>query len=425
MNEEKQTSAELTEEQKKKYCFQNGMTPERWKKLLNDGCTVDEIYQSAKNILENGGTLTNDNIFKAKKAADFGDDKTEFVWYPYIPIGDYTVLMADGGTGKTILCCGIIANLSKGELLPGEVIENLPSTTLIISAEDRGELLKKRLSASGADLNKVYIVDCMDSEGLNFTDKYNEFIGLIKQHNPKLVIIDPWHAFLGADVDINRVNAVRPVFQSLANIAKTCNCGMILVSHVNKRAQGENANNAATGSTDFINAARSAMRVIFSEEPGEDDVRILIHTKSNYAAAGKSVKYEITSDSGCKWAGFSEITRKTLEEAARRKKTAGEVIDSHHEQAETKLLLIRAIQERAVCGKTVRVSYDELKELYGGDIFGSGQPKKALDSIASNLEQYEISIETGKKVLYKGKSLNGFYIYKEIPIDDMLADLPE
>lgn len=425
MSEEKQTPAELTEEQKKEYCFKNGMTAERWKKLLNDGCTVNEIYQSAKSILSNGDSLTDDTVFKAKCAADFGDDKTEFVWYPYIPIGDYTVLMADGGTGKTILCCGIIANLSRGELLPGEIIESLPSTTLIISAEDRGELLKKRLSASGADLNKVYIVDCMDSEGLNFTEKYNEFVELIKQHKPKLVIIDPWHAFLGADVDINRVNAVRPVFQSLANIAKNCNCGMILVSHVNKRAQGENANNAATGSTDFINAARSALRVIFSEEQGEDNVRILVHTKSNYAAAGKSVKYEITSESGCKWAGFSEITRKTLEEAARRKKTAHEVIDNHREQAETKLLLIRAIQERAVCGKTVNISYDELKELYGGDIFGSGQPKKALDSIAVNLAQYEITIRAGKQVKYKGKQCKGFEVYKKIPMDDMLADLPE
>lgn len=426
MNEEKQPLPELTEEQKKEYCFQNGMTAERWEKLLNDGCTVNEIYQSAKSILNSGGSLTNDTVFKAKKASDFGDDKTEFVWYPYIPIGDYTVLMADGGTGKTILCCGIIANLSRGELLPGEIIENLPSATLIISAEDRGELLKKRLAASGADLNKVYIVDCMDSEGLNFTDKYNEFVELIKQHKPKLVIIDPWHAFLGADVDINRVNAVRPVFQSLANIAKTCNCGMILVSHVNKRAQGENANNAATGSTDFINAARSALRVIFSEEQGEDNVRILVHTKSNYAAAGQSVKYEITSESGCRWAGFSEITRKTLEEAARFKRKPNEILDRRHEQEETNRALIEAIREKAKSGETVNISYDEMKDEYGEDIFGDRQPKKSLDSIIAELrDKYDIKLTTGKPVFYKNRSRNGFGIYKNKVIDDILDDFPE
>ena len=188
-----------TEEQKKEFCLKNGMSAQKFENLIKDGFTVNEIYQSAVNVLNCDGTLKSDTVFKAKKAADFGDDKTEFVWYPYIPIGDYTVLMADGGTGKTILCCGIIANLSRGEVLPGEVIQNIPSATLFISAEDRGELLKKRLSASGADLNKVYVVDCMDSEGLNFTDKYDEFVQLIKNYNPKLVIIDPWHAFLGLE----------------------------------------------------------------------------------------------------------------------------------------------------------------------------------------------------------------------------------
>ena len=56
-----------------------------------------------------------ERVRKAKAASEFGEDNTKFLWYPYIPIGDYTVMMADGGTGKTILCCGIIASISSGE----------------------------------------------------------------------------------------------------------------------------------------------------------------------------------------------------------------------------------------------------------------------------------------------------------------------
>ena len=37
-----------------------------------------------------------------KAAADFGEDNTSFLWYPYLPIGDYSVMMADGGTGKSV-----------------------------------------------------------------------------------------------------------------------------------------------------------------------------------------------------------------------------------------------------------------------------------------------------------------------------------
>ena len=396
--------------------------------LLNHGMDIDEI----KSYQENGFTLK--EIYEsflnvkriAKTAAEFGEDNTSFVWTPYIPIGDYTVLMADGGTGKTIFCCGIAASISRGECLPSASAteQTTPANALIISAEDRGELLKKRLVSSGADLNRVYILDCMDSEGMDFTSNYDDFMDTIKRYSPKLVIIDPWHAFLGANVDINRVNAVRPVFQRLANMAKSCECGMILVSHVNKRSQSENANNAATGSTDFINAARSAMRVIFNDDPAEKDTRIIVHTKSNYAEAGKSIKFRITKDGGCQWVGFSDITRKTLEDAARFRKTPTEMLNRENTQDTTNYALIEAIREKAVAGKIVNISYEEMKHINGSDIFGIMQPKRALESIISSLNNYDISVRTGKTVKYNGKTHNGFSIYKNESIEELEADLP-
>lgn len=411
MSENKKEPSELTAEQMKDYCLANGMSESDLKKLLNIA-PIEEVYSSVQSQIKRGDN-DGECLFYAKRATEFGDDKTEFAWFPYLPIGDYTVLMADGGTGKTILCCGIIAALSKGELLPGEVLEHLPSNTLFISAEDRGELLKKRLVASGADLDKVYIVDCRDSEGLNFTEGYEEFAELIRRYEPKLVIIDPWHAFLGAGVDINRVNAVRPVFQRLANIAKSCNCAMILVSHINKRAQGENANNAATGSTDFINAARSAIRVVFSDDDGEENIRILVHTKSNYAAAGRSIKYRINDNGGLEWAGLSDITRKTLEEAARRKQTPSEVISNKKVSEENFERLFNAICEKAVEGDIVRMSYDELKELYGENIFGNMQPKRAIETISDRLSDAGITINAGRRVKHNGVPKNGLVFYKE------------
>lgn len=406
---------QITNENFTALCLNNGMPIEEVQRLLKLGIPLDELIAAAKSIVERGESLADDNgDKKPKRAAEFGEANTHFVWYPYIPEGDYTVLMADGGTGKTIFCCGIVSAISTGKPLPGEEFEKPKHTALIISAEDRGELLKQRLKASGADLDMIYILDCMDSEGINFTEGEYEFKELIRTYNSKLVIIDPWHAFLGAGVDINRVNAVRPVFQKLANIAKECECGLILVSHVNKRAQGDNANNAATGSTDFINAARSALRVIFSDDQDEENIRIAVHTKSNYAKAGESVRFRINDKGGLEWAGFSEITRHTLEEAARWRKKPSEVITRRHETEDRNRALIDAIIEKAEPGKNINISYDEMKELYGEDIFGyMQQPKRTLDSLAKQLsDEYGIIIKTGKRVLYKKASLNGFGLYK-------------
>lgn len=344
--------------------------------------------------------------FKAKKASDFGEDKTSFVWFPFIPIGDYTVLMAPGGTGKTYYICGIASAISNGRALPGDEAK-APGTVLIISAEDRGELLKHRLERSGANLERVLILDCTASEGLNFTDGYDAFKKTIKQYSPKLVVIDPWHGFIGSSVDINRVNAVRPVFQRLANIAKDCNCGMILISHVNKRAQGENVNNAATGSTDFVNAARSALYIIFDEEDG--DRRIVIHTKSNYARYGDSVCFRI-EDGGIVWDGISDIDRQTMEQAARQRKTPGEIMQDKENRININNALVTALMSAANPFSTVRFTYDSFKDEYGRNIFGSLQPKRALDSVADILFSRGYSLQTGIQVKKDGVKGNGFAI---------------
>lgn len=345
----------------------------------------------------------------AKAASSFGEDNTRFLWYPYLPIGDYSVMMADGGTGKTILCCGIAAAVSTGKTLPGEEFDGEGKPVLIISAEDSGEILRKRLYRSGADLDKVMILDCSDSIGMNFSDAYDEFEATVKTYAPALVIIDPWHAFLGAGVDINRVNALRPVFQKLAHLAKKCQCAMILVSHVNKRAQGENANNAATGSSDFINASRSAFRVIFDDS--DEDCRVMVHTKTNYAAYGKSIRYRI-DDGGVVWDGFSDVTKQTLEAAARRRSTPWEVIQGDQEHNAMHNALIEALEASTNQFVATRYSYDEFKGIHGDFIFGGSQPKKALVSVKDKLADDGYFLKTDIQVKRGDKKGRGFLIQR-------------
>lgn len=346
---------------------------------------------------------------KAKAASSFGEDNTSFLWFPYLPIGDYTVMMADGGTGKTVLCCGIAAAVSRGKHLPGEEFDGEGQNVLMISAEDSGEILKKRLSLSGADLNRVFILDRSDSIGMTFSDGYEEFADTVKAYKPALVIIDPWHNYLGDRVDMNRANAIRPVFQKLSNLTKMCDCAMILVSHVNKRAQGVNTNYAATGSNDLTNAARSAVRVIFDEI--DEDCRIMVHTKTNYAAYGQSVKYRIV-DGGVKWEGFSDVTRQTLEAAARRQSTPWEVMQKTEERENVNNALVEALEGAANQFQPTRISYAEFKREHGEFIFGGLQPKRALDAVRDRLTEDGFFLKTGIQVKKNGDKGNGFMVQR-------------
>ena len=351
-----------------------------------------------------------------KFASEFGEDDTTFLWKPYLPVGEYTVLMADGGTGKTMLACALAAYLSTGKPLPGQTECYPPVPTLLLSAEDKGEILRSRLRAAGADLSRVAIIDCTASGDFDLTDRLGELSAAVEAVGAGLLVVDPWHAFVGGDTNINQINTLRPILAGVAAMAKARRCAVILISHVNKKAQGENANNAAAGSVDFINAARSALRVTF-ESGAKSPYRLMVHTKSNYAAYGDTVRYVLASpeDGGTpavRFDGFSEITRDVLEIAARRGTTPAALHREEEEEAAWKGALCEAVETMAKEAESLplRVSYAEMTERFGEDVFGGKQPKRAPEVVREELREKGVRVETGVSVYIGNKHVRDFHI---------------
>ena len=361
----------------------------------------DEVFPQ---LLEDKAT----SYYKPTPASEFTDGKTEFLWYPYLPVGDYTLLMAPGGTGKTVLSCGIASAVSTGKPLPEENnITRTAQTVLIISAEDGGSIYKKRLQASGADLNAIYILDREESYGMNISSRFDDFKNTVEKNAPKLVILDPWHAFLGENINMNRVNVIRPVLQRLSNLAKQCDCSILLLSHIGKRSQGENINNAAIGSVDIVNASRSALYTIFDED--DEDGRILVHTKSNYAPYGPSIKYRIEGDALI-WNGISSITRQTMEEAARRRKTPAEIDKEQAVKTAMNMNLVRAIMASVSDTELTRFTYKGFREKYGHNIFGLMQPTRAINAVSGLLSQNGYEVKAGFTVREGDSTGKGFSV---------------
>ena len=87
-------------------------------------------------------------------------------------------------------------------------------------------------------------------------------------------MIDPIQAFLGADVDMNRANEVRPVFRKLGDIAQDHRAAILLIGHLNK-ANGMTSLQRGLGSTDIIAAVRSALFI--GKLKDDPTIRILTH----------------------------------------------------------------------------------------------------------------------------------------------------
>ncbi|MDE6088292.1 MAG: helicase RepA family protein, partial [Oscillospiraceae bacterium] len=247
-----------------------------------------------------------------------------------------------------------------------------------------------------------------------------------------LIIIDPWHAFCPPEVDVNRINHVRPIFQNISAICEKYDCGLILISHINKKPQ-ENPNNAALGSVDLVNASRSALTVI--SDSRDTASRLVIHTKINHAAHGQTIKFTIDDD-GFAWDGFEpNLTKDTLEEAAKLHRKPTDLIRDKSDDTALKEELLEIITKLAEHGKETKIAYQQLEDKCEDETFSDLSTSKrkelieqivrseALRSRGMTLKEYKTSCKyvdaTGKT-----KYGRGFVISRMITGVEMASAMP-
>ena len=287
--------------------------------LLPDTVSVTRIQPCMKDwndVLVHRAEIPNRNYFKSIvlkepskpetvkiiRMSDVELTPVEWLWKPYLPFGKLSVLQGNPGEGKTYFAMHLAAACTNGKLLPNmESME--PFNVIYQTAEDGlGDTVKPRLIEAGADLDRVLVID--DSEvQLTLSDERIE--KAIVENNARLVIIDPIQAYLGADVDMNRANEVRPIFMRLGQVAQRTGCAILLIGHLNKAA-GMQSLQRGLGSIDIAAAVRSVMFI--GKLKHDPTMRILTHEKSSLAPPGASLAFSLGDESGFRWVGEYDFT---------------------------------------------------------------------------------------------------------------------
>ena len=346
--------------------------------LLPDTVSVTRIQPCMKDwndVLAHRAEIPNRNYFKSIVLKEPSKPETvkiirmsgveltpvEWLWKPYLPFGKLSVLQGNPGEGKTYFAMHLAAACTNGKLLPNmERME--PFNVIYQTAEDGlGDTVKPRLIEAGADLDRVLVIDDSDVQ-LTLSDERIE--KAIVENNARLVIIDPIQAYLGADVDMNRANEVRPIFMRLGQVAQRTGCAILLIGHLNKAA-GMQSLQRGLGSIDIAAAVRSVMFI--GKLRHDPTMRILTHEKSSLAPPGVSLAFSLGDEGGFRWVGEYDIT-------------ADEMLSGIEPQRETKtqqakdlicaLLaggkqvlsedIDKAALERGIPGRTVRDAKREL-----------------------------------------------------------------
>ena len=244
------------------------------------------------------------------------------------------------------------------ELVPMLCYEDIePFNVIYQTAEDgMGDTIKPRLVEAGADLSRVMVIDDTE-EALTLSDDRIE--KAVRQNHVRLVIIDPVQAFIGADVDMNRANEVRPVFRKLGMIAEQTGCAIVLIGHLNK-SSGTQSTYRGLGSIDIMAAVRS---LIFTGKVRKDPTtRVLIHEKSSLAPPGETMAFKLGDEEGFRWVGAYEISADELLDGKEGKATETKLERGakliRELLADKKEISIRELDEKAkeqgISGRTMR-----------------------------------------------------------------------
>lgn len=250
------------------------------------------------------------HTFSPKKLKVVEQEPMEWIWRPYVPRGELTLVSGDGGVGKSFFMAYLMAEFSKGRnpdidmsIFCGQGWQ--PLKVLYISAEDSIEkTTKSRLVGLGANEDNIDVF--FYRGGWGFDDEI--FQSTVKANKYDVIIFDPLKSLLTGDY--NKANEIRQELSPLLDLAHETKAAIIGIHHNNKN-EFQSAAAKVSGSSEFVNIPRNVITVVKVDNtqkafgqiktnmPGASDIANLWHIDENGrfvydGISGKTI-YELAS----------------------------------------------------------------------------------------------------------------------------------
>lgn len=241
--------------------------------------------QPPSNVLEAVAPQPKHGLFT--RLSDIQPEGVQWLWQDRLPLGEISVVDGDPATNKSSAILDLVARVSAGRPMP-DGSQGVRGRALLLLAEDSiAKTVRQRLSAAGADLKRIAIMNGEVALPDNLSEIQAAVVGLAA----KLLVVDPFMAYL--TIDGNKEQRVRAAMGPLKRLAEETDISVVLVRHMNKGG-GRNPLYRGLGSIEITAAVRSAFLV--AKSPDDPHMRVWCHVKSNLGPLTESLLFEPVSN---------------------------------------------------------------------------------------------------------------------------------
>lgn len=194
---------------------------------------------------------------------------------PFLQFSAFHLAAGPKGVGKGTWLAKTTAKMTQG-------IYGGPRNVVFVSSEDSASIdLKPRLTAAGADLERVHVI----VENITLPDDIGRLRALaLEIGDVGLIVVDPVGNHLGG-ADTDKESAVRHAVGGLNALADELSCAIIGVRHIGKSRQN-GALASVLGSTAWVDLRRAVL--MFAPDDEDDSVfhvQVVAGNRSGRAAA--------------------------------------------------------------------------------------------------------------------------------------------
>ena len=225
-----------------------------------------------------------------------------WLWRPRIALGRMALLVGRPGEGKSFLALDLAARISTGTPFPDGSTCPVGSTILISVEDDPGDVIRPRLDAARADVNKVHLLRAVRHKGDGHEQMFclrdlDALEAALKIHRDcRLIVVDPIGSFIGGSTDAHRDNEVRAVLAPAAALAEKYGPALLVIAH-RRKSTADFADDLALGSRAFTGLARTVWHL--TRDPENRARRLLLGGKNNLGPETDGLAFSITGDPPC------------------------------------------------------------------------------------------------------------------------------